>query len=132
MKAVSKYVLLSAGLFASTLAFASSSMEQHYLETCYKDPGVPVPVAVVTPRVGAEHNGAVVQLEFLVREDGRPAEFSIKSTPDDVLARLVVEAVKQWRFQPAEIDGKPVAKKCALPVKIVGDLPAGDRYAGFE
>jgi hypothetical protein len=40
--------------------------------------------------------------------------------------------VKQWRFLPAEVNGKPVATKVALPVKIVDSAPAGDRYAGFE
>jgi protein TonB len=132
MKAVSKLVLLSAGLLSPLFAFASSSQERTYLETCRKDPQVPVPITVVSPSVSADYNGSVVQLEFLVREDGRPIEFSIKSTPDDVLATAVVAAVKQWRFQPAEVDGKPVAKKCALPVKIVGASPAGDRYAAFE
>jgi len=132
MKAVRKIVLLSAGLLSPLVASATSSMEQVYLETCRKDPEVPVPIAVVSPTVGAEYNGSVVQLEFVVREDGRPAEFSIRSTPDDLLAKAVVEAVKQWRFQPAEFDGKPVAKKCALPVKIVGDSASANRFAAFD
>lgn len=132
MKAVSKLVLLSAGLLAALVASANTANEQAYLETCRKDPEVPVPITVVSPSVSTDYNGAVVQLEFVVNEDGRPVEFSIKSTPDDVLAKAVVEAVKQWRFQPAEIDGAPIAKKCALPVKIVGDGPSGDRYAAFE
>jgi periplasmic protein TonB len=132
MKAVRKLVLLSAGLLSSLVASATSSREQVYLETCRKDPEVPVPISVVSPTIGAQYNGSEVQLEFVVRADGRPAEFSIKSSPDDVLAKAVIEAVKQWRFQPAELDGKPVAKKCALPVKIVGDSATGDRFAAFE
>src|SRR5258706_6978641 len=117
MKAVSKLViLLSTGVLSTVVASATSLAEQTYLETCRKDSEVPVPYAVVSPAVGAEYDGAVVQLEFTVGEDGKPVQFAIKGTPDDVLARMVVEAVKQWRFLPAEIDGKPVAKKCALPV----------------
>jgi protein TonB len=128
MKAVRKLVvLLSVGALAAA-AYATSS-EQAYIETCRKDPGVPVPVAVVSPSVGPEYNGAQVRLEFVVDEKGKAAEFSITSTPDAELAKAVVEAVKLWRFQPAEIDGKPVAKKCTLPVKIVDPAVNGDRYA---
>lgn len=133
MKAVSKLViLLTLGMLSTIAARAANASEQAYIETCRKDPEVPVPYAVVSPSVGAEYEGAVVQLEFVVGEDGKPAEFAIKGAPDDVLATKVVEAVKQWRFLPAEIDGKPIAKRCALPVKIVGDSVPGDRYAAFE
>lgn len=132
MKAVSKLViLLSSGVLSTVVASATSLAEQTYLETCRKDPEVPVPYAVVSPSVGAQYDGAVVQLEFVVGEDGKPVQFAIKGTPDDVLATKVVEAVKQWRFLPAEVDGKPIAKRCSLPVKIVGASEAEDRYAAF-
>ena len=132
MKAVKKLVvLLSVGAFLSVAASAAT-MEQAYLESCNKAPGVPVPVNVVSPTVGSEHNGAVVLLEFTVDAEGKPAGFNIKSDTDEVLGTAVVQAVKQWRFLPAEIDGKPVATKVALPVKIVDLAAAGDRYAAFE
>src|SRR3954468_12932803 len=129
MKAVTKLiVLLSVGMIPM-LAASAATLEQTYLDTCNKDPGIPVPVTVVSPTVGSEYNGASVQLEFVVNVDGKPSEFSIKSATDDVLATAVLNAVKQWRFQPAEVDGKPVAKKVALPVKIVES--ASDRYAAL-
>ena len=132
MKAVNKLVvLLLAGAISAVVASASTP-EQTYLKTCNKDPGVPVPVTVVSPTVGSEYHGASVQLEFLVDVDGKPSEFSIKFATDDVLATAVVKAVKQWRFLPAEVDGKPVARKVALPVKIVDPAESGDRYAAFE
>ena len=87
---------------------------------------------VVSPTVGAEFHGALVQLEFVVDANGKPAGFSIKSSTDDVLSKLVVDAVRQWRFLPAEIDGKPVATKVALPVKIVDPEGTEDRAASFE
>jgi protein TonB len=114
------------------VATAATTNEQAYLESCRKEPGVPVPLAVVSPMVGAEFNGGFVQLEFLVDAKGNPAEFSVKSATDDTLAKVVVEAVKQWRFLPAEIDGKPVAAKVALPVKIVDAVETADRVASFE
>ena len=122
MKAVNKLaVLISMGALLASFASAKTD-EQSYIETCRKDPGTPVPLAVVTPSVGPEYNGSTVQLEFIVDTTGKPAAFSVKSTPDDILAAAVMAAVKQWRFAPAEVDGKPVATKVLLPVKIVDDL----------
>jgi len=132
MKAVHKLVVLLSVGALSTVAASASTPEQTYLESCRKDPGVPVPVSVVSPTVGPEFNGATVQLEFVVDADGKPAAFSVKSTPDDKLATAVVEAVKQWRFLPAKSNDKPVAMKVALPVKIVDPATSGDRYAAFE
>ena len=132
MKAVRKLVvLLSVGALSSVAALASTP-EQAYLESCRKEPGVPVPVAVVSPTVGPEFNGATVQLEFVVDAEGKPTEFSIKSATDDVLATAVIKAVKQWRFLPAEVNGKPVATKVGLPVKIIDPAVTEDRFAAFE
>lgn len=132
MKAVNKLVvLLIVGLFP-VLAASASTLEQAYLESCRKDPGVPVPVTVVSPTVGSEFTGGSVQLEFLVDAEGKPVDFSIKFASDDVLATAVVKAVKQWRFLPAEIDGKPVATKVALPVKVVDLEGSGMRFASVQ
>jgi TonB family protein len=132
MKAVRKLVVLLSVGALSIVAAKASTPEQQYLDSCRKDPGVPVPITVVSPTVGSEYNGASVQLEFVVDAEGKPVEFSIKSAQDDVLARAVVSAVKQWRFLPAEVNGKRVATKVALPVKIVDPVTTGDRYAAFE
>ena len=129
MKAVSKLaVLISLGVFGVSFASAKSA-EAAYLETCRKEPGVPVPVAVVAPSVSADYNGSTVQLEFVVDAKGKPDRFRVRSAPDDAVASAVVDAVKQWRFTPAETDGKPVATKVVLPVKIIDEFARGDRFA---
>lgn len=129
MKAVKKLVaLLSLGVLASVAASADE-LEQAYLDSCRKDPGVPVPVAVVSPSIGSEFNGGHVELEFVVDEAGVPAAFSVKSASDDALIRPVLVAVKQWRFKAAVVDGKPVATKVVLPVKIVDPVLSGPRFA---
>ena len=132
MKAARKLVVLLIAGVLSIAAASAATMEESYLESCRKEPGVPVPVTVVSPAVGPEYNGASVQLEFVVDAAGKPAEFSIKSATDDVLATAVVKAVKQWRFLPAEVDGKPVAMKVSLPVRVVDPVTDGSRYAAFE
>ena len=129
MKAVRKFVVLLSVGALRVIATPMTTVEQAYLDSCRKDPGTPVPVAVVSPIVGPEYHGRAVQLEFVVNADGKPSAFSIKSAPDEILARAVVEAVKQWRFLPAEANGKPVATKVALPVTIIDSLVSGGRYA---
>lgn len=132
MKEVRKLVvLLRLGLLSAVAASAATS-EQAYLESCRKDPGVPVPIAVVSPAVGVEHEGGSVQLEFVVDASGMPGAFSITFATDDVLAKAVVEAVKQWRFLPAESDGVPVATRVALPVTVIDPADHKDRFAVRE
>ena len=118
MKVVHKLVIL---LSLSVLpAFASAkSLEETYIETCQKGPGMPVPVAVVSPSVSSEFAGSTVELEFVVDAKGKPSELIVKSSPDKSLGEDVVDAVKQWRFLPAKLNGAPVATKVVLPVKIV-------------
>jgi len=131
MKVVNQLVaLLSVGVLLPVGAPASTA-EQTYLESCLKDPAVPVPVTVVSPAVGPEFSGGRVHLEFVVGVDGKPSEFSITFKTSEVLATEVVNAVKQWRFQPAVIDGRPVAKKVMLPVNIVVASGSGERFTAF-
>lgn len=121
MKTVKKIaVILGLGALTGAAAYATAS-ERAYLETCLKDPAVPVPYVVVSPTVGPEFKGGIVQLEFTVDAAGKPSEFSVTSATDDVLAKEVVRAVKLWKFRPAEVDGKAVVKRVSLPVKIVDE-----------
>jgi TonB family protein len=129
MKEVNKLVLLL-GLSAF-LPFAASakSFESAYLENYPKSSDVPVPVAVVSPSVAPKYAGSTVELEFTVDASGKPTGLNVISSPDSTLAVAVVEAVKQWKFTPAKLDGSPVAKKVVLPVKIVDAELVGTRYA---
>ncbi len=51
--------------------------------------------------------GAVV-LDILVGEDGNVREVQVTSGPP-LLARAAAQAVKRWRYEPFELNGKPVA-----------------------
>jgi len=132
MKAVSKFVsLISVGVLSSVAAAAMTS-EQFYVETCRHDPGIPVPISVVSPRVASVYEGSTVQLEFIVDEAGKPVDVVVKSSEDFMVGSLVKQAVQQWRFKPAELNGVPVPMKVVLPVNIVEDLPTADLLAAKE
>jgi protein TonB len=128
MKTVTKLaVLLSLAAFAP---FASAkTAEQAYLDACRKDAGVPVPITVVSPSVGSGYAGQSVDVEFVVDTAGLPTSLVVKSSVDSTLSVAVVDAVKQWRFTPAQRNGVAVATKVVLPVKIVDESLAGARYA---
>lgn len=129
MKAVTKLVVLLGLSTLATVVASASTGEQTYLEHCRKGPDVPVPIAVVSPVIEGDYIGTSVQLEFVVDQTGKPADMIVKSAPDDTVAAAVMDAVKKWRFKPAERNGVPVATKVALPVNVVERPLDGSTYA---
>lgn len=119
MKAVNKLaVLISLGALLP-LAASATTLEQAYLDAASKAPGVPVPVAVVSPSdISAKYAGAKVELSFTVDAQGTPTGFSVVASPDATLAKVVMDAVSKWRFTPAQKNGAAVATKVVLPVRI--------------
>jgi protein TonB len=111
-------LLLSLG---ALLPFAASakSLEQSYIDSCIKGPGIPVPITVVSPEVDGYDVGQTVQVQFVVDLTGHTEDVSVKSASDRDLGVAVVNAVKQWRFEPALRNGVPVATRVVLPVRVV-------------
>lgn len=123
MKALYKLaVLIGLGILLPFAAFAKTP-EEAYLEAAQKGPGVPVPVAVVSPSVSSDYAGTSVELKFTVDTKGTPTDLAVLSSPDAEVAKVIAKAVSQWRFKPALKNGAPVATKVVLPVRITS---AGD------
>jgi TonB family protein len=81
------------------------------------------------PEVSARFAGKQVVLEFVVDTAGKPTSItSVTPGADAELVSSVAEAVAQWKFAPALVDGKPVARKVALPVTIAL-VENGPRFA---
>ena len=122
---------LSLGLLAAPLALMAWSPEKAYVES-YRNHAAetPVPTSVIMPEVSQKFVGTKVVLEFVVDATGKPTSFT-STTPgaDAELVASVTEAVSQWRFAPALVDGKPVARKVSLPVNIVADPSTTSRFA---
>jgi hypothetical protein len=49
---------------------------------------------------------------------GHLEQLSMKQTPDPQVTGPLLEALKNWTFQPAQIDGKPVALKILLGIRL--------------
>jgi len=123
-------IALSLGLLALPLALLAKSPESIYVESYHGRTDIPVPISVVTPEVESRFNGQKVVLEFVVDTAGMPTQ--IASTSPDASAALVssvLAAVEKWRFAPALVDGKPVARKVALPVLVVARFETTTRFA---
>jgi protein TonB len=58
--------------------------------------------------------GSVV-LELTVGEDGSPQDLKVVSGPS-VLARAATEAIRQWRYRPALLNGKPIVAQKQITV----------------
>ena len=111
-------LLLSLG---ALLPFAASAktLEQSYIESCRKGADVPVPVAVVAPAVQGFDIGQAVEVRFVVDTAGLPSGIDVTSASDRAFAQAVMDAVRQWRFTPAQHNGAPVSMKVILPVRVV-------------
>jgi TonB family protein len=125
MKHTNKLALLLS--LGALLPFAASAktLEQSYIESCRQGTDVPVPISVVAPHVEGYDIGQSVQVEFVVDTTGHPSAINIKSASDREFADAVVDAVKQWRFTPAQHNGVSVATKVVLPVRVVDSAKAG-------
>jgi TonB family protein len=97
---------------------AMETSDQAYLDSARQGPGIPTPVSVVAPDVKAFDVGKSARIAFVVDTMGRPSDFSVLSTNDPALAASVIDAVAQWQFEPARVNGVPVAKRVVLPVHV--------------
>ena len=123
-------IVLSLGLLLAPLALMAKSPETAYVESYHGRTDIPVPISVVSPEVSSQFVGQTVVLEFVVDTAGKPTLLA-SDTPaaDSELVAAVLSAVEQWQFAPALADGKPVARKVTLPVKIVDGFGSVSRFA---
>jgi protein TonB len=97
-------------------------------EVCAADLQPPVPdsesnpnlvAPVVLQRVAPQADGSLIgkntttTVEAVVGEDGRAHNICVTSG-DPTWGRAVARALRQWKFQPATLDGEPIAAKFTL------------------
>jgi len=72
---------------------------------------------VYPPEAKNEHVEGTVVLEGIVGTDGSISDIRALQDPDQRLTRAAIEALKQWRMQPAQRkDGTPVAARMAVTI----------------
>ena len=68
------------------------------------------------PDMKKEGVTGLVVAELVIDEIGIVRDVAIKDSPADQLSAAAMDAFEQWRFEPAMMDGKPVAVKYVVTV----------------
>ena len=78
------------------------------------------PISQVAPVYPAELKKAKIEgrvkILFVVAEDGRVEDARVDSSSRPEFEKPALEAVRKWRFRPAEKDGKPVREFRSTPI----------------
>ena len=82
------------------------------------------------PELGSILSGQATVV-FTVRADGKVADASVVQADDVLFGEAAVAAVNKWRFNPAQLNGAPVACRLSLPFAFTspygyplwGDMP---------
>ncbi len=78
------------------------------------------PPPIYPPRAHAENLEGRVVLSLEIDLDGRVRSVEVASSSGHaILDAAAVRAVRAWRFEPARLDGQPVAWSGKLPVRFV-------------
>ena len=88
--------------------------------------GVPTPpyatlkqIPELTPDQAAACAGKMIVIAGILTADGKLEQLSVKKTPDAQVNSVVTDALSNWTFQPSQVDGKPVALKVMIGVRLV-------------
>jgi len=81
----------------------------------------PKPISVTDPRLpkGKHTIQGTCVLSLIVDEDGRTRDVRVIRSLDKRLDQSAIDAVYQWKFEPAMKDGKSVAVRTSVEVTFV-------------
>jgi len=103
---------LGAPLAALLILFGSAALsEARTTAQVYRaGAGIVVPVALSTPKLAvlARAMPGVFIFEAVINAKGRVEDVRVLRSTSKGSARAIVKAVKQWKYKPATLHGKPV------------------------
>jgi protein TonB len=83
---------------------------------CTTPPRVTYSTGPNYPKQGRARLPGTVQLALVVGSDGLPREITVFRSLAPDFDEEAINSVKQWKFQPATLDGKSVATKIHVDV----------------
>lgn len=88
---------------------------------------------VYPPEVQRERIQGVVVVQAAIEADGSVGDVKLMRSLDARLDAAAIEAVKQWRYEPGTVDGKPVriVATVSMSFNLVGAPPALSWPEGF-
>ncbi len=83
------------------------------------EPPVPVRMVAPIPPAGFTQKGnpGLVTINFLVDDKGNVQDPTVLKSSDRDLEEPAIDAIKKWRFKPANRGGTPVAVHVSIPIK---------------
>ncbi|GAB5560791.1 MAG: hypothetical protein SynsKO_24380 [Synoicihabitans sp.] len=81
----------------------------------------PQPTEIVSPSFARGHEGSTIRVKLTIDELGNPEDIIVLFAQDEALKRDVVKAVEQWKFKPAQQDGKAVKSRVVMPIELKVD-----------
>ena len=77
-----------------------------------------------------EHRSGDALIAFTIDEQGIPRDFRILKTDYSYFATHAIAAMREWRFQPATKNGRPVAARIRIPIHYgyLGPKPAPAQF----
>lgn len=108
----------SAKLLAIALAIASPLFAESKFESA-------VPVRTVRPeypeQLKAENIAGVVEIRCTVDVQGNVVSPEVQKSTNEGFNKAALDAVRKWKFKPAQQDGTPVAKPVIIPIRFTVD-----------
>jgi protein TonB len=111
-------------LFTATVVMSALALMVPLAAQDHKigEPGLTAPRVIykVEPQYTEDARAAKVAgsvlLKIVVDEQGNADNIEVTRSLDEGLDQKAIEAVHQWRFAPATLDGKPVRVQAAIEV----------------
>jgi hypothetical protein len=72
----------------------------------------------LTPELAAICAHKMIVISGILTADGKLEQISVKKSPDPQVNSVVTDALSNWTFQPSQIDGKPVALKIMMGIRL--------------
>jgi TonB family protein len=109
-------------LLLSIVLFSIGAPSQDKEEQVYElGPGITPPKVVhqVSPEHPAEgfRIAGAVLIGLVVSSQGAPKDVRVLRSLDKAVDQNAVDAVKQWRFEPAKKEGQPVAVRLSIEIR---------------
>lgn len=60
----------------------------------------------------------MIVIAGILTADGKLEQLLVKKSPDPQVNQVVTDALSNWTFQPSQIDGKAVALKVLMGVRL--------------
>lgn len=73
----------------------------------------------LTPELAATCAGKMIVISGVLTADGKLEQLAVKKSPDPQVNQIVADALSNWTFQPSQVDGKPIALKVMMGIRLV-------------